>query len=131
MASRDSSSDSDDGVSPESRILRRHYYSLMQALTTADRFMFTANLVAGGIISHSVMEEANNPTLTRTRMSSVLLSAIESSVEAKPKLFKKFVKLLKEERSGILDEMAGKLESTLSKYSSTMYISMYLAGEAL
>ena len=59
------------------------------------------------------MDKANLPNLTKDEKSYVLLSAIMSGVEAKHKLFKRFVSLLKEEGSDIFDEIAGKLESAL------------------
>ena len=58
------------------------------------------------------MDKVNLPNLTKDEKSYVLLSAIMSSVEAKPKLFKRFVDMLKEEG---FDEIAGKLEFALEQ----------------
>ena len=91
--SRYSSSDSDDGASPESRALRRHYGSLLKAMATADLIQFSGTLYARHIINKSVMEEVNQSMLTKTKMNSVLVLAIMSSVEAKPRLFHKFIYL--------------------------------------
>ena len=115
MAIGHASSDSDGGASPESRALCHHYGSLLKAMATADLVQFSGTLYAIHIINKSAVEETNQPTLTETWKSSILVSAIMCSVEAKPKLFKRFVGLLKEEGSDILDEIARKLESTFSK----------------
>ena len=56
--------------------------------------------------------------LTKTKLSSVLLSAIMSGVKAKPKYFKRFVEVLRKEGSDIFDEIAEKLESLCQKYTS-------------
>ena len=114
-ASRDSSSDSDDGASPESRALHRHYGSLLKAMATADLVQFSGTLYAKCLINNSAMDKANLPNLTKDEKSYALLSAIMCGVEAKPKLFKRFIRVLKKEGSDIFDGIAGKLESALEQ----------------
>ena len=105
------SSDSDS--SPESRALRCHSGSLFKGLT--DPLDISWNLFSKNVIDRATKDEVDRYDLTLRKKSNILLTAVINRVEARPKLFYEFLKVLKEDGDDILRELADKLKGTISK----------------
>ena len=104
---------SDSTVSPESQALRRHFASMVKAIT--DPVGISTELFSEEIIEEVTMEEVDLPNQTVSKKNRVLLSAVMRRVETRPSLFHRFINLLKENGDHILRELGGKLETTYSE----------------
>ena len=98
-------------TSPESRAIRQHYSNLQKAIR--DPLGLSAELFSKHLIDDETMEKARLMPQTIKEKADVLLIEVNRTVNAQPRLFHDFVKVLNEDE--LLQKVAETLEATYCK----------------